>query len=276
MATQYNSMTADIISRSDATLLVEFYYYSNYEILETEIEDKDDKETIKNFTQKCHDEGLLADIPSARVKKIIRQLYFAMESLAEYIYFKDIPDISDYDDLGIDLPPGENTMFMLHHAMDNYNYICDKFQGKPVSTEEDLSDCFIEKNICSVCQVFRSGAFYFSTMYGLDLPVCSYCIHASNCDDSEYEDNEDDEDDEDKGQHSKKYKNHCDELAEEPAQECCGCNECKKYSDGWKSGWKAAMHYVNNMFDDNQYIPPPPSKCNNCKLLCPGKPSYSV
>jgi len=258
-------MTTDIISRSDATLLVEFYFYSNLEILETEIEDKNDKETIKNFTQKCYDEGLLADIPSTRLKKIIRQLYFAMESLAEYIYFKDIPDIRDYNDLGIDLPPGENTMFMLHQAMDNYNYICDKFQGKSVSTEENLSDCFIEKNICTVCQVFRSGAFYFSTMYGLDLPVCSYCIHASNCD-------SDDESEDDQCEEPSLL----DELAEEPDQECCGCNECKKYSDGWKNGWKAAMHYVNNMFDDNQYIPPPPSKCNNCKLLCSGKPSYSV
>ena len=266
MSTQFNSMMTDIISRSDATLLVEFYYYSNLEILETEI---DDKETIKNFTQKCHKEGLFADtdIPSARVKKIIPQLYYAMESLAENIYFKDIPDLSDYNDLGIDLPPGENTMFMLHHAMDNYNYICDKFNGKSVYMEENLSDCFIEKNICTVCQVFRSGAFYFSTMYGLDLPVCSYCIKASNCD------SEDEEDEE--------YKNHCneetelDELSEEPAQEC-GCDECKKYSDGWKSGWKAAMHYVNAMFDDYQYIPPAPSKCNNCKLLCPSKPSYSI
>ena len=267
MATQFNSMMTDIISRSDATLLVEFYYYSNLEILETEIDDKDDKETIKNFTQKCHKEGLFddTDIPSARVKKIIPQLYYAMESLAENLYFNDIPDLSDYNDLGIDLPPGENTMFMLHHAMYNYNYMCDKFKDKSVYMEENLSDCFIEKNICTVCQVFRSGAFYFSTMYGLDLPVCSYCIRASNCD------SEDEEE----------YKNHCneetelDELAEEPAQEC-GCDECKKYSDGWKSGWKAAMHYVNAMFDDNQYIPPPPSKCNNCKLLCPGKPSYSI
>jgi len=272
-------MTTDIISRSDATLLVELYYYSNLEILETDIDDIDDKETIKNFTQKCHDEGLLADIPSARVKRIIPQLYFAMESLAEYIYFKDIPDIRDYDDLGIDLPPGENTMFMLHHAMDNYNYICDKFQCKSVSTEEDLSDCFIEKNICTVCQVFRSGAFYFSTMYGLDLPVCSYCIHASNGDSEDEEDKEYNKH-EDKGQHSKKYKTHCDEntkldeLAEEPAQEC-GCDECKKYSDGWKSGWETAIHYVHKLFDNN-YIPPSPSKCNNCKLLCPATPSYSI
>jgi len=182
MATQ----TKEIITRSEATLLVEFYYFSNLEILETEIEDKDDKETIKNFTRKCHDAGLLADIPSARVKKIIPQLYFAMESLAEYIYFKDIPDIRDYDDLGIVLPPGKNTMFMLHHAMDNYNYGCDINRKQTNSTfqtieqnyiEENLHDCFIETNTCTVCQIVRNGAFYFSTTYGLDLPVCSYCIN---------------------------------------------------------------------------------------------------
>ena len=182
MATQ----TKEIITRSEATLLVEFYYFSNLEILETEIEDKDDKETIKNFTQKCHDAELLADIPSARVKKIIPQLYHAMESLAEYIYFKDIPDICEYNDLGIVLPPGKNTMFMLHHAIDNYNYACDINRKQTNSTfqtieqnyiEENLHDCFIETNTCTVCQIVRNGAFYFSTIYGLDLPVCSYCIN---------------------------------------------------------------------------------------------------
>lgn len=82
MATQ----TKEIITRSEATLLVEFYYFSNLEILETEIEDKDDKETIKNFTKKCHDEGLLADIPSARVKNHSATLFCDGKFSRVYIF----------------------------------------------------------------------------------------------------------------------------------------------------------------------------------------------
>lgn len=75
---------------------------------------------------------------------------------------------------------------MLHHAMDNYNYGCDINRKQTNSTfqtieqnyiEENLHDCFIETNTCAVCQIVRNGAFYFSTTYGLDLPVCSYCIN---------------------------------------------------------------------------------------------------
>lgn len=264
-----NSFT-DIISRSDATTLVKFYFNTEFD------NNKETNDSIMYFNDQCRRAKLFPDMPRAHWNKIIPRLYQAMSSLNEYIFFKDIPDICDYDDLGIDLPPGENTMYMLHHAIDNYIYKNDiendNNKTLPKRMNEDLHDCFIEKNICAVCQTFRSGAFYFSTIYGLDIPVCSYCIELD--DDTQKEDSvaeeeenyqasvTDEDEYEDEGE---------DEEASAEDNTChtdeCSCIECKNYTDGWNGGWKAAMKYVRNMTRSSTISPIPPT-CANCNLLC--------
>jgi len=91
------------------------------------------------------------------------------------VFIRDMPDIKDYTDLKIELPSGKNTMKMLHYAVDNYIYIRNKY-----NVNEDLNDRFLEDAVCTICQHDRSGIFYFNTIYGLNKPVCSFCILDSN------------------------------------------------------------------------------------------------
>jgi hypothetical protein len=260
----------DIISRSDATALVKFYFDA--------IGDNEKKFNgdLMYFNDQCRRARMFPDMPRAHWNKVIPRIFKAIDSLDEYIYFKDIPDISNYDDLEIDLPPGENTMFMLHHAVDNYNYKWERNKNKRI--DEDLHDCFIEKNTCAICQIFRNGAFYFSTMYGLDIPVCSFCIDerdsGSETNEDQYSGSEEDSESEseeelesDTETESETYNDICDE-------DTCGCTQCKNYIDGWNSGWSSAMKYIKTVVKENTIPPTPPSKCTNCYLLCNTRPNY--
>jgi hypothetical protein len=105
--------------------------------------------------------------------------------LDEYLYFKEICDIENYEDLDIVLPPENKSMFMLHHAVDNYEYIKQLEQNKRSSFDEELSDCFIECDTCVVCKNTQTTHFYYSTSYGLNNPVCSTCVECYDCDDDE-------------------------------------------------------------------------------------------
>ena len=114
-----------------------------------------------------------------------------------------------------------------------------------------MNDSFIEKNICAVCQTFRSGTFYFSTIFGLDLPVCSHCIRESEDDDDteddesySYEENEYDEEEE--------FNHKETGLGEESPQESEETGEFpQEYKVGWNDGWKAAMLYIKTIAFDN-------------------------
>jgi len=61
------------------------------------------------------------------------------------------------------------TMF-LKSAIDNY------FQQTHKYIKEALSDNTYEYNDCSVCKWAGNDYFYYSTIYGLNVPVCSVCV----------------------------------------------------------------------------------------------------
>jgi hypothetical protein len=158
-----NNATDSLITRSQATELVDFYNNCRYSV-----------EVFKNMCQKS---DIIDNIPLNAINDTIIQLFTVIHHLKTYVYIRDLPDIKEYNDLNITLPPGKNTVKMLHYAMDNYIYIRDKCN---YDVGEDMTDCFIEETICGICQRLRNGEFYFSTMYGLNVPICNVCIINSN------------------------------------------------------------------------------------------------
>jgi hypothetical protein len=168
-------MAQNIISRSDATQLVDFYFHTS--------DDDTNKDYLRYFKEQCIVSGIFENIVWDNMNSVIVRIYKAIGALDGYMFYKDmVSEGGDYSELNVALPPGEHTMLMLHHAVDNYvyGYNIEKGVIKPNSRGEELADCFIEKNTCAVCQTFRTSAFYFSTVYGLNLPVCSYCIADSD------------------------------------------------------------------------------------------------
>ena len=226
-----DNQTQDIISRSDATQLVEFYFNSG-------------ENGFKYFKAHCHKSNIFESTPPSKINQHILRIYNAIDALETYGYFNE--DDCDYNLLDIDLPAGENTMYMLHHAVDNYivKWYCEQGLKKHENIGEEMNDSFIEKNICAVCQTFRSGTFYFSTIFGLDLPVCSHCIRES-------EDDDDTEDDESYSYEENEYDDE-EEFPQEFPQESEETGEFpQEYKVGWNDGWKAAMLYIKTIAFDN-------------------------
>jgi hypothetical protein len=157
-----NNATESLITRSQATELVDFYNKSCY--------------SVDKFTDMCKQSDIGDNLPLKAINETIAQVYMAIHHLKTYVYIRDLPNIKDYNDLNITLPPGKNTVKMLHYAVDNYLYIRDNREY----AVEDMTDCFIEETTCAICQLLRVGEFYFSTMYGLNAPICNVCILASD------------------------------------------------------------------------------------------------
>jgi hypothetical protein len=173
------------IVRSNATKLVEAYYKTTDTMGHSEPE----KDVLCEFSYNCFDTKIFHFIPIDRLDAIYKSLFIAIKNLDEYVLFKEIRDICDYEDLDIIvLPPTNKIMFMLHHAVDNYFYKKEIKNNECINIQEELLDCFAEYNICSVCKIIQNTDFYFSTIYGLDKPVCKDCIESTNYDDKSSED----------------------------------------------------------------------------------------
>ena len=175
MAKKNNTSTKEeeiysIITRSQATQLVDFYYQS-----EMKDDSNVDQYSFYKFKELCNKSCIFDNISLSILHATIRDIYIAIYHLQTYVFIRDMPDIKDYADLKIELPSGKNTMKMLHYAVDNYIYTRNKY-----NVSEDLNDRFLEDAVCTICQHDRSGIFYFNTMYGLNKPVCSFCILDSN------------------------------------------------------------------------------------------------
>ena len=167
------------------------------------------------------------------------------------------------------------VLTFLRSAIDNY------LQQTHEHIKEAIGDNTYEYNVCSVCKWEGSDYFYYSTIYGLNMPVCSLCVEekekkefeekefdeeVSEDDDEEYvpsdEDDEDDEEDdeeevsddeeasededEDEDEDEEDFCDdpHCQENDDEP-EKFFGCEGCQyEWRDGWQKGWKAAMKQI--------------------------------
>jgi hypothetical protein len=62
------------------------------------------------------------------------------------------------------------VLTFLRSAIDNY------LQQTHEHIKEAIGDNTYEYNVCSVCKWEGSDYFYYSTIYGLNMPVCSLCV----------------------------------------------------------------------------------------------------
>ena len=184
----FASMIKPVITRSEATQLVTLYHNCG--------------RSFDGFKSKCREEKIPANSVINNNDKILYRLYGAIIGLMQYVNIKDMPNMTDYSDVVDELPPGEKTMQMLHHAVDNYIY-----NHRQIYNCENLCDRFKEETTCAVCCVLKYSSFTFSTVYGLDVPVCRECMSESEADDE---------------------------------------NDIRLYKKGWQAGWRAAMKYMND------------------------------
>ena len=178
--------------------------------------------------------------------------------------------IPEYKNLGAPLLSGINTIKMLHYAV--YNYIYNQNNANSgTGCPEDLGDCFTEDARCVVCQTQRYTRFYFSTIFGLNHPVCAICIETNSPyemgeneqTDATYveEEEEDTEDEEDTEEEEEENEEEEDEEEEEEEEE----DGHAEYLAGWNNGWKAAMKHISTAAHACKLQGPP--KCANCCTL---------
>ena len=162
------------------------------------------------------------------------------------------------------------TMF-LKSAIDNY------LQQTHEYIKETLSDNTYEYNDCSVCKWTGTDYFYYSTIYGLNVPVCSMCVEEkekeefdnySECSDSccdgnnEEEEEEEDDDDDDEEDDDLCDDPYCQENDDvDDPEKFFGCEGCQyEWRDGYKKGWKTAMKQIKKFANqqkrpENIHIP---------------------
>ena len=75
----------------------------------------------------------------------------------------------------------KKAVWFLSSAINNY------FQQTHEYIKEALGDNTQEYNDCSVCKWVGTGCFYYSTIYGLNAPVCSECVNAKETEEFEKE-----------------------------------------------------------------------------------------
>ena len=151
------------------------------------------------------------------------------------------------------------TMF-LKSAIDNY------LQQTHEHITEQLSDNTYEYNDCSVCRWTGNDYFYYSTIYGLNVPVCSMCVE-----EKEKEEFDDEEEIDEYADHVFVYQE--DELEPQMCSRCdyngCGsfyyssdkmnepvCATCEmKYRETADCSQRIYHDEGNVSDDDSEYVP---------------------
>ena len=123
------------------------------------------------FQARCDTTTIFDNVNLSKIMSLMEKIFKCIEKL------KSCPNIyySDESALVAASHLSRINIYRLHQAVDNYFYKCAEQEGEPV-TKEDLNDNCLETNTCTVCQVKKKTVYYFSTYYGLDLPVCGGCL----------------------------------------------------------------------------------------------------
>jgi len=220
--------TRALITRSQATELVEFYYKSKY--------------VLVKFQSLCNLSDIFDNTALSKKDKLIEQFFKVLQSLENCTYIREMNTMpSSYANFQVEDLPGKNTNQMLHWALDN-SFInrmsAMKIKTLRLEKKEDLRDCFIDNTYCTICQQVRKDEFYSSTSYGLNLPICSECfIPSENSEsgdnpkdlnyvpsdeeevdednDEEYDEEDEDESDEDESDEEEEDESECDDEEDE-------------------------------------------------------------
>lgn len=108
--------------------------------------------------------------------------------------------------------PARSALWYLNSAIINY------FQQTHKQITEYPGDCVYEDNTCFVCNGINDY-FYYSTMHGLNMPVCKICAFAKDDDEEEAEKDEEKVEEEEYAGYVFVYP----EYKIEP-ESCCVCN----------------------------------------------------
>lgn len=83
--------------------------------------------------------------------------------------------------------PAELAVWYLSHAINNY------FQQTHEHIKEENGDFALEYNTCSVCDWIGNDYFYYTTKYGLNMPVCIKCVKKKEKEEKQQEEEQLDE-----------------------------------------------------------------------------------
>jgi len=183
------------------------------------------------FQARCDTTTIFDNVSLSKIMSLMEKMFKCIEKLktCPNIYFSDESALVAASHLS------RINIYRLHQAVDNYFYKCAEQEGEPV-TKEDLNDNCLESNTCTVCQVKKKTVYYFSTYYGLDLPVCGGCLDEGEAkddkdedyvveeeddasEDEEEEEEEDEDDDEDDDEEDEDDEDDDDEDYEEESDE---------------------------------------------------------
>ena len=252
------------ITRSEAIELVNMYTFSQEKIEDGGIEPlrvfRDQLETTHGAYL-----GKYNNSREGKFYKIACVLYNVISELSRRV------DESDHDykiSLMVKLFPcskfiAEETATYLNWAVYNWYFS----SSKPL--QEELDDNCFETNNCCVCGFEGDDVFYFSTVYGLNNPVCDICVRSSNEEnesddliadadyvvveeeeaDEEYEEDEEDEEEEEE----EEEEDQDEEDEEEEENPSCfhkeyemtprTCAVCNYYGTGYFYNYDCCVYY---------------------------------
>ena len=172
------------------------------------------------------------------------------------------------------------SVLYLNAASKNYhllNNIRNRHYSLNVMEREDLTDMVFEPNTCTICHYDNTinpalKAFYYSTSFGLNLPVCRDCVLSDESKNKEerkdpdyFPPSEAESYNTDEGEETESTENDMPNAEGPTATETTN-----NYKNGWKAGWKAAMYYIEKQVKECHNAPELPT-CDNCGIECKAK-----
>lgn len=215
---------------------------------------------------------LMAVLSDYQYLNIIQIIYNTIETLLclDYDLGENIEYCKEYINI-----EGQSVLY-LNAASKNY-HLLNKIRNRHYSLnaweQEDLTDMIFEANSCTICHSENITtpalkAFYYSTSFGLNAPVCSDCVFSDERK-KKYEQKDPDyiptSEEEEEGSSTH------DEADTDDSEETRSNTETENdYKNGWKAGWKAAMHFVEKQTKQCHSAPDLPT-CDNCGIECKAK-----
>ena len=199
------------LTRSDASELVRLYIkYRNY----TDAENYN-KKFSKKVIQALEEAGVCDESDADdydRIADICDTFHVVIGELFDFVQkypedTKTVKSLTDFKEIYETYLINRETtssrkMRKCHSSCAALEWAVYNQGGFAKTDHENLNDLWEEENTCAVCEVEQKGKFCFSTVYGLEKPVCEECVddlmkNEKESDEEEYVPDEEDDEDED-------------------------------------------------------------------------------
>jgi hypothetical protein len=175
------------ITRSEATWLIKIYKKALKKAAENDIEPyRVFRDALE--TQKPAYLGRFNNSQNA----VVQGTFYAMAShifeVTEQLFkqHKNMNHDAKVNALCKHLPTSKTIAY---NSISCLNWAVFNWHRKDEFISEDFDDYYCENTTCAICDFKGETVFYFSTVYGLEQPVCEKCV----CDEEELEDTKDGE-----------------------------------------------------------------------------------